>query len=174
MTIQRAFIILMLLLLTGCYPGISGKVVDGVTGTPLEGAIVLAQWTVTKGLPGMGYHSVYKIEETETDKEGMFLISGVYNPVVDPPQMVIFKKGYVPWRNDMTFKEMKLFDKNIWQDDMTYRLEQWKEGYSKERLSLFIDIMGTDYNKTPRFSKIESEVSMEAQAEVDQMKNTKK
>jgi hypothetical protein len=124
------FIIAIILPLTGCgYPGISGKVVDGVTGMPLEGAVVLAQWTKTHGFPGLTSHTVYKIEETETDKEGMFSLSGVYSPTVNGPAMVIYKKGYVPWRNDMTFEKMETYDNVIWQDNMTYRLEHWKENW---------------------------------------------
>jgi hypothetical protein len=82
----------------------------------------------------------------------------------------VYKKGYVPWRNDMTFEKMETYDKVIWQDNMTYRLEHWKEEYSKERLSLFVYLMGTDSNTTPRFSNIKKEISKEAQAEVDAKK----
>jgi len=167
------FIIAILFQLTGCYSGISGKVVDGVTGMPLQGAIVLAQWTKTHGMPGLTSHSVYKIEETETDKEGMFSLSGVYSPTVNGPAMVIYKKGYVPWRNDMTFEKMETYDKVIWQDNMTYKLEHWKKEYSKERQSLFLGhgIMGIDFDKVPKFSAIKSAISKEAQAEVDAKKN---
>ncbi len=169
----KIMIIAILFQLTGCYSGISGKVVDGVTGNPLEGAVVLAQWTKTHGLPGLVSHSVYKIEETETDKEGLFSLSGAYSPFVDPPEMVIYKKGYVPWRNDMDFMNptWKHYEKNIWQGDLTYRLDPWKETYSKMRLSDFVDggIIGSDFNKTPRFSKLKSELRQNARDEIDKV-----
>jgi hypothetical protein len=162
------FLTLTLSLFAGCgYSGISGKVIDGVTGNPLAGAIVLAQWTKTHGLPGLTSHTVYKIEETETDKEGIFSIGGAYSPFVEPPRMVIYKKGYVPWRNDMTFKKMEIYDDVIWQNNLTYKLEHWKDEYSKERLYDFLDtgLIGMDYANTPKFSNILSGISKEAQPE---------
>lgn len=174
--LQIIILLIVLTILSGCYPGISGKVVDGVTGNPLEGAVVLAQWTTTGGLPGLIHHKLYKIEETETDKEGHFSISGVYDPFVDPPEMVIYKKGYIPWRNDRDFKDKlwSLYDKIIWQDNLTYRLDHWNNDYSKEALSLFLTVMGTSHTVTPKYSKIESEVSKEVQAEVDARRKGKK
>jgi hypothetical protein len=167
--ITKLFILSVVLLLTGCYPGISGWVVDGVTGNPLEGAVVLAQWTQTNGLPGLTSHSVYKTEETETDKKGMFSLAGVYYPFVDRPEMVIYKKGYVPWRNDMDFfnPTWRHYEKNIWQDNLTYRLNRWKEGYSKEKLDGFI-CGGIDISsKIPIFQKRQIELSKEVQQEID-------
>lgn len=169
-------LLIVLTILSGCYPGISGKVLDGVTGNPLEGAVVLAQWNTTGGLPGLIHHNLYKIEEAETDKDGKFSISGVYNPFVDPPEMVIYKKGYIPWRNDRDFKDKlwSLYDKNIWQDNLIYRLEHWNNEYSKEALSLFLTVMGTSFTVTPKYSNIKGEASREAQAEVDKRRNGKK
>jgi len=168
------FLIAVFFLLSGCYPGINGKVVDGVNGNPLEGALVLAQWTTTSGLPGLTHHNVYQIEETETDKEGKFSISGVYNPFVDPPAMVIYKKGYVPWRNDMDFMNptWERYNKNIWQDDLTYRLDHWKEEYSKNRLDGFIQIYGVS-SETPKFRKVYSETYDDAYKEIQGRKSKK-
>jgi hypothetical protein len=161
----KLLIIAILFQLTGCYSGISGKVVDRVTGMPLEGAVVLAQWTKTHGMPGLTSHSVYKIEETETDKEGMFSLSGVYSPTVNRPVMVIYNRGYVPWRNDMTFEKMETYDKVIWQDNLTYKLERWKEEYSKMRLDDFIDIGIDVSSKLPKFQQITIETGRDAQPE---------
>jgi hypothetical protein len=103
--------------------------VDATTGKPLEGAIVLAQWTKTGGLPGLTSNAPYAVKETETDKDGMFHMSGVYYPLVDQPELVIYKKGYVPWRNDSDFMDpnWKKYDKNIWQNNMTYKLNLFKK-----------------------------------------------
>jgi hypothetical protein len=170
MKAMRTLLSITLLCMLGCgYPGISGKVVDSVTGMPLEGAVVLAQWTKTHGFPGLTSHTVYKIEETETDKEGMFALSGVYSPTVNGPEMVIYKKGYVPWRNDMNFMDptWEHYKENIWQDNITYKLELWKEEYSKMRLDDFIDIgiIGANYTDTPKFSELKKELGQEAQPE---------
>lgn len=136
----RLLIIAAFFMLSGCYPGISGKVVDGVTGNPIQGAVVLAQWTMTGGLPGLSHHSVYNIEESETDMEGKFFVSGVYNPFVDAPEMVIYKKGYIPWRNDMNFMDegWEEYKEHIWQSGLTYKLMYLPEGYSKKALAGFV------------------------------------
>jgi hypothetical protein len=168
----KLFIITILFQLTGCgYPGISGKVVDGVSGMPLEGAVVLAQWTKTHGMPGLTSHSVYKIEETETDKEGMFSLSGAYSPFLDPPEMVIYKKGYVPWRNDMDFMNptWKHYEENIWQNNMTYKLNIFADKYTYGRLYSFLDysIMGRGGTETPIFSELMRKISILEQAEIE-------
>ena len=179
---KSIFILAVLVLLSGCYPGINGKVVDGVNGNPLEGALVLAQWTMTSGLPGLTHHSVYKIEETETNKEGKFSISGVYNPFVDPPAMVIYKKGFVPWRNDRNFMNptWEQYDEIIWKNDMTYRLEVWKAGYSKMRLSDFVGVgfmtFEADTKIIPQFNRIQIDLRNDARGEIDKIweKNKKR
>ena len=55
-TLYLIILIMVFIACSGCYSGINGKVVDGITGNPLEGAVVLAQWTKTHGLPGLASH----------------------------------------------------------------------------------------------------------------------
>jgi hypothetical protein len=166
--IVQILIIGLMFLLTGCYPGIHGKVVDNVTGKPLDGAVVLAEWTTTWGL-GLTYHKLYKIVETETDKEGSFSLSGVYNPFVDQPSMVIYKKGYVPYRNDkISFENPRLRKKVEWENGKTYRMELLKESHPREWIyyyatSGFMGVSGA----TPIFQKIEMELGREAQPEIE-------
>ena len=94
MRINRLFFILAILSFTsGCYLGITGTVIDAETQLPIQGAVVLAQWTDSHGI-GLTYHTVHKIEETETNKDGKFSLSGVYSPFVDTPVLVIYKNGY--------------------------------------------------------------------------------
>ena len=60
---------LLLVFMVGiCSAEITGTVVDAETGKPIEGAVVLIQWTKTKGALGMTHHEIYKIFETETDQ----------------------------------------------------------------------------------------------------------
>jgi hypothetical protein len=165
--IVQISIVALMLLLTGCYPGIRGKVVDAVTGSPLEGAVVLAEWTTTWGF-GLTYHKLYKIVETETDKEGSFSLSGVYNPFVDQPSMVIYKKGYVPYRNDkISFQNPRLRKKVEWENGKTYHMELLKEGYSKENLWFYLEsgFMGIS-GATPKFQDISEQVGKEARQEM--------
>jgi hypothetical protein len=172
-TLNTIILLTFLLLCSGCYSGISGKVVDGVNGKPLEGAVVLAQWTKTHGFPGLISHTVYKIEETETDKEGVFSIAGVYNLFVDPPEMVIYKKGYVPWRNDMDFMNptWKHYEKNKWQNNFTYKLAPWKEEYSKMMLDGFVNVgfmtFKVNNNDIPKFSELQKVLRKDAQPEIE-------
>lgn len=142
------------LLVSGCYWGISGRVIDAESQQPIDDAVVLAQWTKTHGF-GEYYHTVYKIEETETDKNGKFSIAGVYSPFVDKPMLVIYKRGYIAWRNDLVFPSFsKRKDYEIWQDNYEYRLDKFKKGFSRDQHHLFLEhgIIGSDYNKTPRYS----------------------
>jgi len=151
----QLFIIAFVLQLTGCYLGISGRVIDAETQQPIEGAIVLAQWTKTHGL-GLTYHSVYKIVETETDKNGNFLISGAYSPFVNAPTLVVYKQGYVAWRNDFVFPDyVKRTDYNLWQNNYEYRLERFKKAYVMEKHHLFFGrgIMIDGLTRVPKFHK---------------------
>ncbi len=61
-----AVIALMLLVETGCYLPVSGQVVDAETNKPIEGAVVLVEWTKTKGY-GLTYTESYKVAETLTE-----------------------------------------------------------------------------------------------------------
>lgn len=154
--LKFVFAMTYILILAGCYPGIKGKVVDSVTGTPIQGAIVVAEWTTTGGVPGLTHHQSYKVVETETDKAGKFRLGGVYNPLVNAPAMVIYKSGFIPWRNDMNFKtSVKVYDKPVWQDDMTYLLEPWHEGLSDEKLVMYLGsgFMKATYDYSSKLSK---------------------
>ena len=87
----RALMAAVLLLLLGgvCLAGTSGVAVDAKSGKPVEGAVVVMQWTVTKGL-GNTYHEVYQVYERVTDKkDGRFSVPGVLNRV-DPPTMAVY------------------------------------------------------------------------------------
>src|SRR3989304_86240 len=130
-TILLFSLFVITLLNSSCYGEITGTVVDAETGKPIEGAVVLVEWTIIKGLPGMNYTESYKVVEVVTDKDGSFTVSGVSNPLVNrPPHLVVYKKGYIAWNNQYifpTWKQRKDF--NI-RSGMEIRLEQFKEGFS--------------------------------------------
>lgn len=129
--------IALLFLTTGCYATITGTVIDAETGKPIEGTVVLAQWTATKGF-GLTYHERYKVIETVTDKEGKFIVSGVLNPFVDPPEVVIYKEGYVAWRNDFIFPDYKKREDFKWKNNYIFKLKPFKKGYSHSQHISFI------------------------------------
>ncbi len=163
--------LLVLLVAKVRYPGITGKVVDAETGRPIPGALVLAQWALGHGI-GFTYHTVYKTVETETDQEGKFSVPGVYHPLVDPPRMLIYSKGYVPWRNDGDFEKRTDYREFIWKDKETYRLKKLKPDYSRYFLDMFISSgFQTDSTRQPLFSSIEKETGRDAMEEINKAKN---
>ena len=149
----------VLLLVSGCsyYGGIKGTVVDNTTGKPIEGAVVVAQWTKPRGLPGMQYHNLHKITETLTDKEGKFSLSGTIGILIDPPEMIIYKNGYIPWRNDSVFPSMNKVKNNEWNDCQTYKLD--KNAITEKEvtvLSMFVShaFMTEGLDSVPKFNTI--------------------
>lgn len=163
------------LMFSGCYSGISGRVIDSDTQLPIEGAIVLAQWTKTKGIPGLTYREVHKTVETETDKNGTFSLSGVYSPFVDAPNLVICKQGYVTWRNDFIFPGYKKrTDYGVWKNSYIYKLDKFKDEYSIEEHSMFMNHGITDiyFNRFPKFANAQRNESIRASLERERLKNT--
>ncbi len=131
MRIKHAFIIsLLFFLITGCYATITGTVVDSETGEPIDGAVVLVEWTVTKGF-GLTYTKSYKVIEAITDKEGKVTVSGVFNPFVNrPPHIVAYKKGYVAWNNEFIFPTWEKRKDFKYRDGAIIKLERFKEEFS--------------------------------------------
>jgi hypothetical protein len=116
----------------------TGKVIDNATGKPIEGALVVAQWTKSRGIPGMQYHDLHKIIETQTDKEGMFAISGTTGFNLDQPDMIIYKEGYIPWRNNAIFPDINT-GKHEWNNNVTYKLNAFTGKYTARQLYDFLD-----------------------------------
>jgi len=162
-------LLLLIIAIAGCYLPISGKVIDAETQQPIEGAVVLVEWNEAHGL-GLTYHTVYKIVETATDKKGDFFLPGAYSPFVDPPYLVIYKQGYIAWRNDTIFPSFeKRKDYDVWRHNYVYRLEQFKESYSRFKHSMFMDtgIIGASYERTPRFEDATTFESKAARPETE-------
>jgi len=156
---MRRFVLLLatLFFLAGCYQEYTGTVVDAETGKPVEGAIVLVQWVKEKGLPGLAYHEVEKILEVETDEQGGFNVAENVG-ISDPPTVVIYKKGYVAWRNDYIFPGWEKREKIDWRKIAQVQLEHFKDEYSRDEHHGFMGhgIIGADYKKTPGYSKARS------------------
>jgi DNA-binding protein len=100
-----ALLLVFFVMAFGCnfYGGIKGTVLDNAAGKPIEGAVVVAQWVKERGFPGMRYHNLHKITESLTDKNGKFSLNGTIGILLEPPEMIICKEGYIPWRNDMVY-----------------------------------------------------------------------
>lgn len=133
------FTICLLCICSSCSAGtseISGTVVDAETGKPIEGAVVLVEWTKTKGF-GLTYTESYKVIEVLTDKEGKFAIQGVSAFFVTP-YLTIYKKGYVAWNNEIVFPGYKKRTDFEWGKTTIFKLELFKPEYSYDKHTSFI------------------------------------
>ena len=84
---------------------ISGQVVDGATGEPLEGVVIVAVWKLySEGIGSGGHGGAFNTLETVTDKEGRYRLSGwgprprppfAYLDYLDP-EITVFKSNYYP------------------------------------------------------------------------------
>ncbi len=122
------FIAFMVLLETGCYRPINGQVVDAETNQPIEGAVVLVEWTKTKGY-GFTYTESYKVAETLTDKDGKFNLPGCYSPFVNEPDVTVYKKGYVAWNSKLIFPGYVKRENYRWQNSFVYKMKKFKPDY---------------------------------------------
>ena len=174
---RSVYLLLMIVVIFGCYqhvegrgifkayPPITGKVVDGVTGQPLEGALVVAQWTKKHGF-GLTYHDLNLITETLTDKEGVFAITKTPNDsFVEAPEMIIYKEGYIPWRNDMIFPggSSKLAKQHEWNNNVIYKMDIFTNKYTARQLWDFLDggIIGRGGSEVPIFTDLIHKIPME-------------
>lgn len=122
-------IALVLIIIPGCYKGITGIVVDSETGKPIEGAVVLVEWTKTHGI-GEHWTESYKVATAVTDKDGKFKLPGCYSPTVNEPNVTIYKKGYVAWSSRWIFPSWENRKDYEWRSGDVYKLERFKDTYS--------------------------------------------
>jgi hypothetical protein len=95
-----------------------GRVIDADTGEPIDGVVVLGEWSTVTITPGGGVYDYYDAKETLTDKNGEFSIPGTGLRVMSniaPMNVLIFKAGYEhiglgPWSG---LKEGFLLSKKI-------------------------------------------------------------
>jgi len=123
-----ALVIIAIFYLPNIYLPISGTVVDAENGQPVEGAVVLVEWTKTHGL-GEHWTESYKVAEVLTDKNGKFSLPGEYNPSVDPPTLTIYKKEYVAWNSREIFPDYKKRTNFRWASS-SFKLDHFKTEYS--------------------------------------------
>jgi hypothetical protein len=171
-SLRAVLLIFVIMIASGCshYPDITGRVIDNATGKPIEGALVVAQWTKKHGF-GLTNTTLSKITETLTDKEGKFSLSGSYDPFVEPPEMIIYKEGYTPWRNDSIFPSCNLVKENEWKNNVTYKLDIFSDKYTAVQLSRFMNYGIIGLGDAPIFHKIYNGISDKAVDEIDAIKS---
>ena len=140
MKLQYIFLSLIaLFVIIGCNEAITGMVVDAETGQPIDGAVILVEWTQTKGLPGMSYTESYKVVEVVTDKEGKASIDGALSPFIRGPNVTIYKKGYVAWNNHFIFPDWQRRTDFKWENNYVFKLEKFKPEYNYVKHTGFIN-----------------------------------
>jgi hypothetical protein len=161
MKLKTLFLLIGLSLLSGCgyYRTITGNVVDAETMKPIEGAVVMAEWTITKGF-GLTHTESYKVMESVSDANGKVTIEGVFHPFVNPPDLVVYKPGYVTWSSRSTFPVFSVRDFR-WENQVL-KLDRFKPGYSYVDHGHFFDNvinlgLGNKNTITELFDRWESE-----------------
>jgi len=120
--------VIILLSATGCYSPISGRVIDAETNQPIEGAVVLVEWTKTIGY-GLTYTESYKVAEALSGKDGQLELPGCNSAFVNAPDVTVYKKGYVAWSSRWMFPGYRNRTDFRW-GDYVFKLDRFKEGYS--------------------------------------------
>ena len=117
---------------------------------------------------GANDHEVYKIIEVATDKNGRFTISGTYNPLVDPPDIVIYKDRYAAWNNKFIFPNYEKRTDFKWHKGYVFKLELFKDTYSFIEHQAFIE------GAAPHATKAENQLLLKAYEEWERKKLLKK
>ena len=139
--IKRSLIaaVLVILVLIYTYPGMIGKVVDAETGEPIEGAVIMAEWTTTEGLSGLTSTKSYKVVEVVTGRSGWTWISGAYKPSAKLSSLAVYKKGYVAWNKYAIFPDYKNRTNFVWCCFYKlFKLKKFKLSYSHNKHVSFI------------------------------------
>ncbi|MCI5207551.1 MAG: hypothetical protein D3910_01880 [Candidatus Electrothrix sp. ATG2] len=90
--------IIFIFSLSGCATPTTFRVLDAETKQPIEGAVALAEWTSSSGLPGLSHTDTVKVAEDVSDSEGKLTIPGTIGfNALQTPHIKVYKPGYVGW-----------------------------------------------------------------------------
>ncbi len=160
--IRIVLLLIIILLGLGCYPEVTGFVVDAETGQPIEGAVVLVEWTITTGVPGMTGTKSYKVAEMISDKDGKVILpEGGPNLLVNPPRVTVYKKDYVAWNNEHIFPDYRERKDFKWSEATVFKLERFKKEYSRADHVFFLHSIthwGKLINESYRWEELEKEL----------------
>ena len=128
--------------------GVSGRVVDAETGQPIEGAVALCVWIEPRWGVEITHH-VVAVSESVSDKDGRIRAGGTWRMFLDPPELTIYKRGYVAWNNQEVFVPLSEYKKNpdlftfkrtdfSWKSGFVAKMEKWKDGYSFNEHEAFV------------------------------------
>lgn len=134
--IINLIVVFNILLIAGCYSGITAKIIDAETNQPIEGAIVLVEWTKTHGY-GLTSTDLFFEQELVTTKDGMCHLKGVDSFLVNQPRVTVYKKGYVTWNNKYIFPGWEMRKDFKWEDGVVIKLWPFRSEYSESEHELF-------------------------------------
>ena len=153
MKIHRIFIVIaFLLVVAGCYMPITGRVIDAETQQPIEGAVVLVEWTKTHGF-GEYWTESYKVAEVLSDKDGIVSLPGCYSPFVNTPDVTIYKKGYVAWNSRYIFPNSERRKDYEWKGNYVFKLDRFLNTESYVKHWLFISPLFPHANNKSKLQK---------------------
>ncbi|MBI4825846.1 MAG: carboxypeptidase regulatory-like domain-containing protein [Nitrospirae bacterium] len=133
MRILCLVLMMVIFMATGCSAEpkiITGTVVDAETGSPIEGAVVLVEWTKAEGVPGLASTKSDKVVEVITDKDGQFTVEDVKKLLIGQPDVAVYKKGYVTWSSRWVFPDRQNRTDFKWRSGNIYKLDKFKDTYS--------------------------------------------
>jgi len=100
--------------------------------------VVMVEWKTTRGY-GLSYRETYKVFEGVTNGDGEISIPGVYHPFVHPPDVTVYKQGYVAWNSRFIFPNGYINRTDFeWRNDYVFLLEKFKPEYSYVEHSSFV------------------------------------
>jgi len=146
-------IALVIVYLKSCaYLPIKGTVIDAESGQPIEGAVILAEWTVKSWFPD-GPTKTIKAVETFTDKNGRFKLNVYILRPVSNSYLTIYKAGYVCWNNKYIFPDNARRYDFEWESNREYALERFKKEYTYSDHVSFIRTCIPSLSASDPFSK---------------------
>lgn len=159
--------------LNGCAGATTFRVLDAETKQPIKGAVALAMWTKTRGLPGLTSTYTAKAVEAVTGADGVFEVPSVLGTLaLQTPHLKVYKPGYVGWDSRYIYlgcyEENRILSREIRREgfsmiDQDILLEHWKKNYSYTSHYSFVqtngDLQGYPEIKDSKYEKaIEFEI----------------
>ncbi|MFW2367062.1 MAG: hypothetical protein ACN4GW_11640 [Desulforhopalus sp.] len=148
------------------------RVLDADTGKPIAGAVAIAMWFKTKGLPGLSNTYIAKAVEAVSDKNGNLGFSFLFgHAAIFKPHVKVYKAGYVGWDSERIYlgshkkepiipktKERKQFAMK----DQDIFLEPWKKEYTYISHHFHIDTPPGIFKISEKISSYEEAIDYEA------------
>jgi len=141
----------------------SGRVVDAVTGEPIEGAVVVFKWNIIKGVIERQTTIFGPVYETTTDKKGKYFIPSQsiktkadWYPELDSEDVIVYKFGYVTYKmlNREVCRRMEYLP-NLRQ--------KYRRNFNKVKLQPWIDELSHWDNVSSIYSLLELPIADELQ-----------